>query len=281
MFRTTVALVALAFANSAVAQSTSTTIDMGGGMSHVDTVGPNGAMSSSNCMDMGGGMATCNTMDMSLPQRTNPKADMSYPQTSGTALNFIGDLVARSRERSFQKKVGKMLEAGDCQGAAKVAIAHQRPEMSNQIRRSCIANPSSDTTNTATVEQPIAGLTPPSADRVQSQDKPKTPIAFDLLCEGTEITSSNTSINEQKYRRYYRINLEIGRYCDDDCSTTKVIAKVDEYRIKLYDFDGVNGASIDRENGELSEVSATPYNIRTAGAKCERRPFSGFPERQF
>lgn len=74
-------MAALVCGGDAIAQSTtSTTMDMGGGMTHVDTMGPNGAMSSSNCMNMGGGMASCNTMDMSQPQRTYPTPDMSRPQ---------------------------------------------------------------------------------------------------------------------------------------------------------------------------------------------------------
>lgn len=80
--RTALALAGLALASGAFAQSTSTTMDMGGGMTHVDTMGPNGAMSSSNCMSMGGGMTSCQTMDMSQPQRTYPTPDMSRPQKS-------------------------------------------------------------------------------------------------------------------------------------------------------------------------------------------------------
>lgn len=78
--RTALAIAGLAIASGAFAQSTSTTMDMGGGMTHVDTMGPNGAMSSSNCMNMGGGMTSCQTMDMSQPQRTYPTPDMSRPQ---------------------------------------------------------------------------------------------------------------------------------------------------------------------------------------------------------
>lgn len=78
--RTALAIAGLTFASGAIAQSTSTTMDMGGGMTHVDTMGPNGAMSSSNCMSMGGGMTSCQTMDMSQPQRTYPTPDMSRPQ---------------------------------------------------------------------------------------------------------------------------------------------------------------------------------------------------------
>ncbi len=79
-YNVVLALVSLAFASCAFAQSTSTTMDMGGGMTHVDTMGPNGAMSSSNCMNMGGGMSSCQTMDMSQPQRTYPTPDMSRPR---------------------------------------------------------------------------------------------------------------------------------------------------------------------------------------------------------
>ena len=82
--RAALAIAGLAFASGAIAQSTSTTMDMGGGMTHVDTMGPNGAMSSSNCMNMGGGMTSCQTMDMSQPQRTYPTPDMSRPQRTYT-----------------------------------------------------------------------------------------------------------------------------------------------------------------------------------------------------
>lgn len=84
MFRTAIAFAALACAGNALAQSTSTTMDMGGGMTHVDTMGPNGAMSSSNCTNIGGSMTSCQTMDMSQPQHTYPTPDMSRPQRTYT-----------------------------------------------------------------------------------------------------------------------------------------------------------------------------------------------------
>ena len=76
------ALAGLVFASRAIAQSTSTTMDMGGGMTHVDTMGPNGAMSSSNCLNLGGGITSCQTMDMSQPQHIFPTPDMSRPPRS-------------------------------------------------------------------------------------------------------------------------------------------------------------------------------------------------------
>ncbi len=149
MFRSALALAALACAGDAVAQ-TSNCMAMGGGMVHCDNMGTNGSTSSTNCTSMGGGTATCNTMEMGQPQRSSPTPDMSRPQTNGTALNFVGDLVARSQERSFQKKVGQMLAAGDCIGTSTFAHAHGHEAQSDQILRSCQFNqPAPSTAGTA------------------------------------------------------------------------------------------------------------------------------------
>lgn len=139
MLRTAVAIAAFTCASGAFGQSTSTTLDMGGGMTHVDTMGPNGAMTSSNCTNIGGGIATCNTLDLSRPRRNNPTPDTSRPQNDGTPLNFIGDLLARSQERSFQKKVSKMIADGDCRGAATFALFSGRETLSDEIHRYCLA----------------------------------------------------------------------------------------------------------------------------------------------
>ena len=120
-------------------------------------------MSSTDCMSMGGNMATCNTMDTSQPERSSPTPDMSRPQTGGTTLNFIGDLVARSQERSFQKKVGQMLANGDCQGAANLAFAKGRFDMSNQIRRSCQPKAAEIAPEIVTMEQFMTGTPLPPA----------------------------------------------------------------------------------------------------------------------
>jgi hypothetical protein len=186
--RTALAFMALAYASVAFAQSTSTAMDMGGGMTHVDTMGPNGAMSSSNCMNMGGGMATCNTMDMSQPQRTYPTPDMSRPQTNGTALNFVGDLVARSRERSFQKKIQQLLESGDCVGATIYAHSYHHEALSDQILRSChfgqpapaAAVAASDTT---TMEQFMAGT--PVAPARNTVATPIVPAPMSIVSRRT------------------------------------------------------------------------------------------------
>ena len=172
MFRAAVALATLACASEAIAQ-TSNCITMGGGMVHCHTMGRNGSMSSTDCMSMGGNMATCYTMDMSQPQRSNPTPDMSHPQTGGTTLEFIGDLIARSQERSFQKKVGQMLASGDCQDAANLALARGRFDMSNEIRRSCQPKAAEAAPETITTQQFMAVMPSPAAP-LSDPSKPST-----------------------------------------------------------------------------------------------------------
>lgn len=277
MLRNAVALAALACAGSAVAQ-TSNCMNIGGGMVHCDNMGTNGTSSSTDCTSIGGGMVTCNTMGT-----VQPTPDMSHPQTNGTALNFIGDLLARSQERSFQKKVAQMLAAGDCQSAANLAFAHRRFDMSNQIRRSCATNRPPDAIS---AEQFMAGQPLPPAGSTRPQGSQQPPVAFDLWCEGTETKTSKSGLQEIHYSRLFRISLDSGRFCDGDCATTQVLAKVDPYAITFYDTPiSPNGyfsqQSINRENGELVQMSVGVDGSRGVLAKCERRAFSGFPQRQF
>ena len=151
-------------------------MNMGGGMVHCDNMGTNGSTSSTNCTAMGSSTSNCTTMPMGQPQIAPPTPDMSRPQTDETALNFIDDLVARSQERSFQKKVGQMLAAGDCQGAANVAFAKGRFDLSNEIRRSCAPKPSPGGAETLTAEQFMAGQPAPTFDPSKPfNDNPAAP----------------------------------------------------------------------------------------------------------
>lgn len=175
MLRTAVAIAALTCASGAFGQSTSTTLDMGGGMSHVDTMGPNGAMTSSNCMNIGGGIATCNTLDLSRPRRNNPTPDANDPQTDRPTLNFIGDLIARTKERSFQKKVSKMIADGDCRGAATFALFSGRDALSDQIHRDCLAKAYAEASKDL-----VTGATPAPeivANKQMIAGTPMTPVS--------------------------------------------------------------------------------------------------------
>lgn len=274
-----ITLAALACGGDVVAQ-TSNCMNMGGGMTHCDSMGPNGAMSSTNCTSMGGGMANCNTMDMSQPQRTSPTPDMSRPQTGGSPLGIIGDLIAQSQERSFQKKLGGMLSSGDCKGAADFAFAKGHYETSSQIRRSCQPKSTSSAAATPAADQFMAGQQSPSNT---------TPSEFDLDCIGTDLMIDKNDMYKRPFEGKYRISLSLGRWCEGDCELTKPIAAVDDTRITLSDIDTPleNGmVFLNRESAELIKIvnfmpgSRTPES-HSVIAKCERRIFSAFPKIKF
>jgi hypothetical protein len=90
------------------------------------TVTSASAQSSTNCIGMGTGMVHCDTMDMSQPKDDDDDV--------GTNL---GLLIARMQENSLRKKIGKMLAAGDCRSAAKLAYEKGRLELGAQIARTC------------------------------------------------------------------------------------------------------------------------------------------------
>lgn len=103
-------------------------------------------MSSTNCIpDYTGGMM-CTTM--TTPPLVLPQAP-SIPRTtrgSGSpAGNLIG-IIERFNDRSLRKKIGKLIAAGDCEGAAKLAYEKGWLEMGADIKRSC--NVSEATKNT-------------------------------------------------------------------------------------------------------------------------------------
>ena len=76
---------------------------------------------STNCIGMGTGMVHCDTIGTGR---------------SGN-LSAIAEIIARSNERSFQKKVGEFLNKGDCAGAAKLAFTKGRLDLGNRISAVC------------------------------------------------------------------------------------------------------------------------------------------------
>jgi hypothetical protein len=190
MLRNAVALAALACAGSAVAQ-TSNCMNIGGGMVHCDNMGTNGTSSSTDCANIGGGMATCNTTGTGQPM-----PDMSRPQTNGTTLNFIGDLMARSQERSFQKKVGQMLAAGDCIGASTFAHTHGHEAQSDQILQSCQFNQPAPST-AATVSQRGTAQPIPLTERLRlaaATANATMPMALDEITTVSKVEAIGSQI---------------------------------------------------------------------------------------
>ena len=113
-------------ASTANAQSTNC---MAMGPDMVQCYGANG--SSTNCMAMGPSMASCNTDGGQAEPHT------SQANAGGNDGGSWTDSLMPWREPNFRKKLGKMIVAGDCQGAAKLAYEKGRLELGAQIARSC------------------------------------------------------------------------------------------------------------------------------------------------
>lgn len=172
-YRMVLALAALSFCDSAIAQTT-------------------------NCMNMGGGMVHCDTTP-----------DMSQPRTGGSnTVAVIADAISRSNERSFQKKVGALLAKGDCVGAAKLAFTKGRLELGNQISAACsqrqaaagpqpsAADPSLGTGN-GPAPSPLTATIPDLENRLQlaaARANAATPTPLDNVTTATKVEAIGTQI---------------------------------------------------------------------------------------
>jgi putative hemolysin len=111
--------------STANAQSTNC---MAMGSNMVQCYGADG--SSTNCMAMGPNMAHCDT----IGGQSQPRAPQANASDNGGS--WLDDLMPW-REGNFRKKIGKMIAAGDCQGAAKLAYEKGRLELGAQIAKTC------------------------------------------------------------------------------------------------------------------------------------------------
>lgn len=84
--------------------------------------------SSTNCMAMGPNMSHCDTVG----GQSRPRAQ----EASGDDDSLLDELMPW-RVANFRKKLGKMIAAGDCQGAAKLAYEKGKLELGAQISRTC------------------------------------------------------------------------------------------------------------------------------------------------
>lgn len=106
---------------------------------------------------------------------------------------------------------------------------------------------------------------------------------FDLVC--TEISSSGRA-STPEYR--FRIDLDLNRWCEDECARPREIAAVSADRYTLVDrqhrggtLRTVNKSWIDRVTGEHWEQNQSIgglTQINSREGKCERAPFSGMPQ---
>ena len=171
------ALALLFIATEATAQ-TSTCMAMGGGMVHCDHLG--GGWTDCNAV---GSMATCQTMGV-------PNEGQAQSSDDGAALGKgIGSLISSIRERSFRKKVGGMLAAGDCEGAAKYAFEKGRLELGSEIQRSC----RSSAYSTAT-PRPVASTIPLPQALQQIANRAPTPTDVDPNTTVTNVQADGSQL---------------------------------------------------------------------------------------
>lgn len=122
---------------------------------------------STTCMNLGGGLITCDTAQPQGNVRTEcmqhgtiTSCNSTGGSNQGTAaggsvLSFIEGI----NERKFNKRVGEMLAAGDCIGAANYAFAKGRLEVGQAIADRCRPAPSAQQSSRPT-NLPYSELAP-------------------------------------------------------------------------------------------------------------------------
>lgn len=109
--------------------------------------------------------------------------------------------------------------------------------------------------------------------------------AFNLLCTVYTSGLGGVPTMEENNKQYvFVIDLAAGRFCYEKCFETKPISRVTEQTIFLIS-KTENPASeslwMNRESGRLDwEFGEGKYQTVRMG-RCEKQPFTGFPERKF
>lgn len=156
----------------------------------------NAKAQSTNCITIGGSMVHCDTTP-----------DMSHPRTgSSNTIGVIAGAIARSNERSFQKKIGALLAKGDCAGAAKLALEKGRLELGNRINEACsqrqgtAAQPSIDLsfpTANGSTSSPLTTTMPELESRLRiaaAKANAATPTPLDEITTATKVEAIGTQI---------------------------------------------------------------------------------------
>lgn len=131
MRKVLITLAALTASSYAVAQTTTTCMDLGSGMTSCNSAGPQGH-STATCMRHGS-IVSCNSMD----HFSSLDSDQSHPDSGAILGKGIADFVNGIKERNFRKKVGKMLAAGNCKDATTYAYEKGRIEFASAIAQRC------------------------------------------------------------------------------------------------------------------------------------------------
>lgn len=148
IYRTAAVMAFLSITGSASAQTTNC-MSMGSNM--VNCNSSDG--SNTNCMSMGGTMVTCNTTGGPKPMQSDI-GDGGDTTGAAGVVSFVRAL----GERSFRSKIGKMLSAGDCEGAARYAYEKGRLELGSEIRKQCAPQAAGVASRLSSVEADLAQI---------------------------------------------------------------------------------------------------------------------------
>lgn len=116
--------------------------------------------------------------------------------------------------------------------------------------------------------------------------------SFNLNCTGIFETRMIGVDKREAFSKTYRVDLEEGLWCENECPNRFPIAQVSDAQIdftdKMIDTGGFPGrlqVFVNRNTGEYFGLSSSrepgigPLTLKWTGT-CERAPFSGWPERK-
>lgn len=135
--------------------------------------------STTNCMSMGPDMANCTTTGGNRNNSVVPQND------GGAALGQgINSLIHSMKEKAFRAKVGKLLSAGDCEGAANYSFEKGKIELGNEIRAQCLTV--SQSQNASVENTPFRGLSPEQSIAYIANNA-KTPVKLNSSFSVTSV----------------------------------------------------------------------------------------------
>ncbi len=110
---------------------------------------------------------------------------------------------------------------------------------------------------------------------------------FNLACAGQSDANGITFSEKKKYETVFRVDLELGKWCEDDCKQVEDIARIEPTRIVLRDISHGDYPLVyhdteylDRETAEhhrfvSNKQGRNPFDMTWKG-KCTLGEFTGF-----
>lgn len=108
---------------------------------------------------------------------------------------------------------------------------------------------------------------------------------FNLVCTGTHVQITRGSVvPDTQFTHTFRVDLDRGRYCREDCQQTLPIFQVTDTKIvftRIEQDSILIEVSVSRENGFYNAISNSPAGSGWSQGSCTTAPFAGFPARKF